>query len=226
MLHKTLGSVTGPSHVAKGEPCQDVAAIHEHGDLTLLVVSDGAGSLKNSHVGAAVAVEAAGESLATVADVSVDSAAYIVESSRAAVLALDEPDVGCTIALLLTDGENWAAAGIGDSFVVVEASGTLEAFSSEPGEFVNITQLLTSRDVDLWSSEGEGFFAAAACSDGLEHHTLKDSQPHEAFWRDVFRRVSRGTHIQSIIEFMDKNEMLDDDTSAAIGVLDTHSTDE
>ena len=223
MMHKTVGSVTGPSHITNGTPCQDVAAIYESNGFTLLVVADGAGSLTRSDEGAAVAAASARESLEDVFDASVDSAIHIVDSARADLLELDDSEMGCTLAILITDGPNWAVAGIGDSFVVVDSDTGLEAFSSEPSEYANITQLLTSQSVDVWSSEGSGFRAGAACSDGLEHHTLKAQQPHEGFWQNVFNRVVNGDEIQPIIDFMNHSEMLDDDTSAAICVVEDSS---
>lgn len=220
-MHSTMGSAVGPLHRTQNKPCQDAVAVVENNGLTLIAVADGAGSLEYSELGAAEAIDVAARELEVVSEASVDSAIHLVDSARAAVLSHDDPQLGCTLALLITDGENWAVAGIGDSFAVVDAEDDLRAFSSPASEYANVTQLLTSRAVDVWSSEGSGFIAGAVCSDGLEHYTLVEGEPHELFWNDVFARVRRGTEIQSIIDFMESREMLDDDTTAAICTVST-----
>lgn len=218
-FHTTMGSAIGPAHVTQGTPCQDAVTVVERNGLTLIAVADGAGSLEYSELGAAEAIDSVTRELDDVDGATIDAAVYLVETARADVLARNDSELGCTLALLITDGRNWATAGIGDSFVVVDAENDLRAFSSPAGEYANITQLLTSREVEVWTGEGTDFVAGAACSDGLEHYTLVDEQPHGLFWNDVFARVRRGTEIQSIIDFMDTREMLDDDTSAAICVM-------
>lgn len=215
-MHTTVGTVTGPHHLSKGEDNQDRVLQTTHNGLTLIAVSDGAGSLKNSGLGADIALQAAETALHEIDEVSDDSAIYIVEQARAAVLEQDDHELGCTLALCLTDMSSWAVAGIGDSFAVVQANGALIHFSSAPNEYANITQLLTSVDVDVWAFDGSDIQAAAVCSDGLEHKTLVNQEPHEGFWGDIFNRVSNGLEIQDVLEFMNAKEMLDDDTTTAI----------
>lgn len=223
-IRLTMGSVIGPYHLHRNQPCQDRVMISESSGITVLAVADGAGSLAYSEIGAEQALVEVEKELSSIADATVDSAVYLVDSARAHILNLNDRELGCTLALALTDGERWSVAGIGDSFAVIHSDDGLSAYSSPPNEYANITQLLTSDSVDVWSDEGRGFRAAAVCSDGLERQTLVQCEPHEPFWLNLFQRTENGGEVQALLDFMNRSDILDDDTSAALAVRGDYST--
>lgn len=213
----TTGTATGPYHLLRGIPNQDSVMVHEANGILLLAVSDGAGSLANSDLGSLTAVTAAAKTLGEVSEASVDSAAFIVESAAQAVLDLEETEVGCTLAVVLLAGDNWATAGVGDSFSVIRADGAFHMFSSEPQELANLTELLTARDYDIWSADGTGADAAAVSSDGLEHLTLSKREAVPGFWGSIFARNSTGDfNIQRLVDYLELSQLLDDDTTVAV----------
>lgn len=222
----TTGTATGPYHILRSIPNQDSVIVHEANGILLLAVSDGAGSLERSDLGSLTAVTAAAETLHEVSEVSVDSAAFLIESAVQAVLDLEDTEVGCTLAVVLLDGENWATAGVGDSFSVIRADGELHMFSAEPHDLANITELLTSRDFDIWSADGTGADAAAASSDGLDHLTISKREPVSGFWNDMFARTANADFkVQRLIDFLEISERLDDDTTIALAARSSQSQD-
>lgn len=222
----TTGTAAGPYHVLRSIPNQDSVIVHEANGLLLLAVSDGAGSLERSDVGSLTAVTAAAETLNEVSEASVDSAVFLVESAIQSILELEDSEVGCTLAVVLLDGDNWATAGVGDSFSIIRANGALQMFSSEPQAFANITQLLTSRDYEIWRADGSGADAAAVSSDGLEHLTISKREAVPGFWNDIFARTSNDDfEIQSLVDYLEASERLDDDTTVAVASRSLQSQD-
>lgn len=223
------GTIIGPLHVRNNTPNQDRYGIGEEGDQRVLVVADGAGSLPKSDEGAEIAVNAVlgiwqesvlaedfentVEHLETVWHDCIDAAIEAIKDQD------DYKNYGSTLAVAMFSDDCWVAGTIGDSFVVVKKSDEEWIYiSSAKNEFANYTELLTSsnphRNIQLGT---EGALAFAVASDGLEHSTIVQGQPHTRFWRG-FLRDGSPVRAEDILTRMSELGRIDDDTTLALAI--------
>lgn len=152
-------SVIGPLHVQKGLPCQDACAFEVvSAKYSIIVVADGLGSAAHSERGAAVAVQAALDSLKKGLEDGEPTGELLLGlvggAVRAARQALEEAsvlencalrDLACTLIVLTATPDSLAVAHIGDGAVVAETDRGLELVSAPAdSEYVNEVVPLTS----------------------------------------------------------------------------------
>jgi hypothetical protein len=225
------GTITGPHHSRRSEPNQDAHAwLVLPGDLAVLAVADGAGSLPRSGDGARRAVRIATDTAATALNAltaGVDGA-QLAEHAAAALTAaaadlVADPDsaaLGCTLVVAIVSPAAWAVALVGDSFAVLTLPDGTHQLIRPPaaGEYVNITQLLTSRDAEILCAHGdEPLAAVTAATDGLAHPALVGDAAHPGFFTPLVRRAGDADlNVTSLLEHMHCAQRLDDDTTVVV----------
>jgi hypothetical protein len=220
-----LGTVEGPYHRKNGIPNQDVAYWHETEELFIGAVADGAGSLKHSDVGAfdaaSAAVTAVYEALATVP--FEELVARGIEAGQAAQLANEDyKEYGSTLTMVIlaADGR-WAAGGVGDSFAVIHLEdGSHELVTGTAiGEFANITELLTSKEIHPLYADGDGAVGFSLSSDGLENVALSKKEAHPGFWNGIRDKANDGSlRVDELFGWLDSLDRIVDDTTLLTAV--------
>lgn len=220
------GTIVGPHHKKQGEGNQDAFAYIQENGYTIIACADGAGSLKNSGVGASIAAATSVEEVldALIIGNSMEEALHKgVERARDAVMSREDWDtLGCTLSVAVYANDQWGVALVGDSFAVIspEKDDHLLLHRESDSEYANITKLLTSSNYDPMFVYGNGpVVAMSVASDGLTNLSidLKDKQPTNAFWNPVVSRCAdHELDIQSFLFHMDDKEKLYDDTTLVV----------
>lgn len=223
----SAATVKGPHHRRRDEPNQDAFHAFEGEGFVLVAAADGAGSLEKSHEGAHLAVHVA-TAKAVEAIEAGDSFAEALEQALAAaretLLAQAEASLmGCTLALGALSQTEWGLAVVGDAFGVASREDGTHELVQPPShsEFANITRLLTSKEYEpLIVSHSETVAGVSVATDGMTHATIKEGSPVAGFWTPMVRRVQTTEFLMgSLLEHMDAQERLDDDTTLAMAVL-------
>lgn len=222
MFTLSQSSRIGIAHINGGTPNQDsYGSIIEDG-YAVLVVADGAGSLKLSHTGSQEAVFTALESIKS-SGLEPNTPREDLERfvADAIFLAndtiLNNPngrDMGCTMAVAIVNQAGWATGCYGDSFAIVR-TGDDYVFSTgeQEHEFANITNLLgRSEDIIPIIQSGDTVpLGVAVSTDGLLRISVKKNRPTAGFWDVVFNE--NGINGDAFLEFLDNKGKLDDDTT-------------
>lgn len=223
LWHVNKAVMTGPYHIKKGEESQDRIVVDCVGDYAILIAADGAGSLVRSSEGAEVAVAEAHEYITDAIAGSIDLDEQLVSSAinaaREAIFEHDDPkQMGCTLAVVVSDGDKWVAGVVGDSFVVIKNETELLFVQEErKSEFANITALLTGKTISPALSSGTGVIAMGVSTDGLLHGTIEQGVPTPGFWNTVFAKVHSGElSLDDVLTHMDSLDLIDDDTTLGI----------
>lgn len=177
------GRVTGESHRARGERCQDAYFYHAYGEQVALVLADGAGSAPQAAIGSRLAVNVAGRGAVqamTQGQNLVETAQQAVAAARAALE--QQPyalrDLACTFLLALWCSGKCVVLQIGDGWIVlIEPEDCRAAFRPKRGEYANQTHFLTQSD---WREQmqievvarPDRLLGLALLSDGLERATV------------------------------------------------------
>lgn len=126
-MYRTFkGSAPGPLLEKLGKENQDFAWFEQYDDWNILIVADGAGSLKNSRVGAELSVNTFVYALVNRFN-NVDSSEMLASSMVSAlentVEVLKEQDeyreLGSTFAAAVFNGDLWATVVVGDAKTIV-----------------------------------------------------------------------------------------------------------
>lgn len=187
-------SVAGTAHLRRGIGCSDSSAFFQiGGEISVLVVADGAGSAENSAAASTWAVEAVSEYLtANISPtyiLSTDWQKVLGDSVIATRRALEEKSANngwtlrscsTTLAVVVATADMVAAVSVGDSIIVIRDSDQTWSTLSLPenGEYVNEAYFVTSRDYisHIRYSHFTGQVSAiAAFSDGLNVITLTNA---------------------------------------------------
>lgn len=200
-------SVMGTSHVKANLPCQDYSLCEMLNEQTLcIVVSDGAGSAIYADKGAKIACKETLDALKeyfadenTIAEINRNFA----EESRSRILkaihnqadlkSCTIRDFACTL-LVAVIGETMAVFWqVGDGAIVVyEPHPTTEYrlfFQPAKGEYANMTEFITQKDVMLQFEIRRGKVdEVAIISDGLEclALNLKEQEAFAPFFQSMF----------------------------------------
>lgn len=217
------GSLIGPHHGKSGQQNQDAFGFLEKDGLLIIAAADGAGSLELSHVGAQLAIDVViEEAFACSRDHGLDLIVELaIESARTVLMNHPDKDlIGCTLAVVGIVEDEWAVGVAGDAFAIIQAEdGTHELFENPPaGEYANITQLLTSDEINILIENSRNPIKAAAVStDGLEHASLKNGEPFSGFWTPVFNwAAEEKLDVPSLLEHMNTQDKIDDDTTLVV----------
>jgi hypothetical protein len=181
-------SVKGECH--KETECQDSFTWTVRNGLLIVAVSDGAGSSKQSRLGADTAVKSAvsaienvsgkGFDLEELAQNSVYSARETLER-KSSELGVELGELACTLVVVVASGDQFSVAHIGDGAVIIVTESGLEVFSEpERSEYVNETTFLTS---DQWRTtlrtKTRKACSLAIFTDGIQRGVLiKENQEY------------------------------------------------
>lgn len=252
------GTMTGPIHIAKGFPNQDAYNVltNEEMGLTVVSLADGAGSLERSDLGAQKATEESCKFVESLYQndifLNAQSPIYTSQSSQKfsrnylssivesamwktveVIQSEEDREIGSTLVLFAVDKNFWACCVVGDSFAVIHTKEDHYELLTSPtvGEFANITQLLTSRNIEVTTFEGrrEEISGFALSSDGLEFvGVTKNVGPAPQFWNGVFSRVHYGNFsVEGFLNFLlSKGKIEDDTTLIAVSVNEEEEEDD
>ena len=177
----------GRSHLAADAPCQDSVATCYRRNVSVVALSDGAGSAELSHIGSRACVSALCDACCRSFDLiwkMTDEAARVslVRSIRKALVK--ELPSGCEIGSLASTAlvvavrrNRYIAAHLGDGVIGVKGGDSLRLLSGpDNGEHSNETAFVTSNDAvgrmriyrGLINSEGERITGFILMSDGPE----------------------------------------------------------
>ena len=227
------GTVTGPHHEHRGEDNQDAFAVLQENGFTVIAAADGAGSLALSGIGASIAASTAVNEAMDCLTAGCGAPEAVENAITCAREALrSRPDVdqlGCTLAVAVLTGSDWATGVVGDAFTVVSHDATTHEFIApeRESEYANITKLLTSKSITPRYASGQGNpVAVAVASDGLLSTSVKGGEASEGFWNPLIARATNGVmDAQAFLYYMRANEKLDDDATLVIAarVVDAES---
>lgn len=225
MSHTVAGAtIQGPDYRGLKDINQDsLYSISENG-VTVIAVSDGAGSLINSHIGAQISSQiSAEETLDSIFDGNTleESVRIGVEKAREALLSRDDYEtIGCTLAVAVISDQGWAAGVVGDAFAVISYSETQHEMIQpiQESEFANITKLLTSNSYNpIYVSGTETPLGISVASDGLIPSAIENGKALPGFWSPLIDRVSEEKiDISSFLTFIKNQGKISDDTTLII----------
>jgi Protein phosphatase 2C len=214
-----MASAIGTSHLASGQPCQDS---HYHltlndvdgNPVTILVLSDGAGSAAQAEVGSTLACETFAKLVADyisaggrVENISRDLAGRWIAgvlyrlSLKSWHAELRPRDYACTLLTVISGTQATMFLQVGDGAIVISDGWTTSwrhVFWPQHGEFANTTNFITSEDVfeimDFLVTT-EPVVEIALFSDGLENMLLQKASKsvHAPFFDSMFPSVRRST---------------------------------
>lgn len=216
-----MASAVGTAHLASGLSCQD-SHFHQTlndaaGDpVTILVVSDGAGSASQAAIGSTLACQTfaklVGDYISAgglVENISRELASRWVTgvvyrlSLRAWHEEKDRGDYACTLLAVICGGQATVFLQIGDGAIVISDGWTTawrHVFWPQHGEFVNTTNFITSEDVlevTEFHRTTDPVAEIALFTDGLENLVLNKANRtvHAPFFDSMFPAVrgSRAT---------------------------------
>jgi hypothetical protein len=212
-----MASAIGTSHLATGQPCQDS---HFHltlddadgNPVTVLALSDGAGSAAQAEIGSKLACETFAK---LVADY-ISSGGRVEKIGRelagrwiAGVIyrlslkswadGLQPRDYACTLLAVICGERATAFLQVGDGAIVLSegrSTAWRHVFWPQHGEFANTTNFITSEDVFEtmeFQTTAEPVLEVALFSDGLENMLLHkaDKTVHAPFFDSMFPSVRR-----------------------------------
>lgn len=158
VIWKRCGRVKqGRSHLSVNVPCQDSVATLYRRNVSVVALSDGAGSAELSHIGSMICVtklcEACCRSFDIIWKMSEETArASLVRSIRNA-LAEELPDgheinsLASTVLVVAVKRNRYIAAHLGDGVIGVQSGDSLRLLSGpDNGEHSNETTFVTSND--------------------------------------------------------------------------------
>lgn len=174
--------VTGPSHRAKGDPCQDYVATRSAGRTFVLVACDGAGSAPLSAVGAEIVAETISDIFLDIAsdlekrdpgEWVIDEIIQAIVAARARIRDQCAPknsiaDYHSTLVAIVCHSTGGFICHIGDGWgvAVTEQSGGISSTVSSPrnGEYANETFFVTEagwiKNLNITPFNGSPIFAA------------------------------------------------------------------
>jgi len=231
------GCVIGAAHEREGTTRQDAVRVHAHDDgaTVVIAVADGAGSAPEGGTGAAAAAAAAVDAAidaVTAGAPPIDAANRALDAALVAVERVaGERELGAfasTLAVAVITREETGAAVVGDSAVVVSATGALAVLTGDPSEYVNETTFLTSTNFD--SARRAATIAgpidgAAVFSDGLALLALDapSGRPHAPFFTPLFDFAATGepgaerdAALEAFLSSPRVRERTDDDVTLAL----------
>lgn len=216
----SLGSIPGPYHLKSGLPNQDSVLYQDEGDWLFGGVADGAGSLKYSDEGSFIALRTAIDSMVSLRkSLGIEE---LVETSvmqaRKALLAKpDAREFGATLSIVaLHSSGEWASAAVGDSYSVIhEENGNHKLITgAKPGEYANLTELLTSKKINVKVDSGINAIGFSSSTDGLERVSLQNNEAHPGFWDGIRdKAIAENLEIHRLFDWLNSLDKIEDDTS-------------
>lgn len=219
------GTISGP-YKDPNRVNQDSSAYLQENGYTVIAVADGAGSLKNSHIGSNLAANTAVNEVmdALISGAQIDEAIKLgIDSARTTLLERDDrKDVGCTLVIGAILENIWGIGIVGDSYAVITLEdGEHTVIEREPdSEFVNFTKLITSTEYDPFIIvKDEPIKAMTVTTDGLHHSSVQQGKATQGFWNPLITMCSEGNIVlDDFLEYMNSMDKINDDTTLVVAV--------
>ncbi len=214
MWRHVAQSLQGPSHAAEGSVCQDshlvrvVGGDDEAAQTLIACVADGAGSVKHSDIGSALACEAIVdsatryyESLGSFSQLQLGDVVAWCESVREKLRAAADAhscqmrELATTLCAAFLSPEGSIFFQIGDGAITVGNRGIYGVvFWPQSGEYVNVTNFMTSDNYQndlVFQATPSRFTDLALFTDGIERLALnfENQTPHLPFFQPLFQAV-------------------------------------
>ncbi len=239
-------SVTGISHVERGELCQDscyadfyITPSREH--FFIGIVSDGAGSASEGACGAELVSVKAREIIESwISDQGNNFDEQIVKNwiqqirnrvvRESDIKGLSVRDFACTLLGAVVGPNKSAFFQIGDGAIIVSKGDSYKpVFWPDSGEYANMTFFLTDEDylshlrIEISESQDE----IALFSDGLQHLALvyKTQSVHHPFFEPMFSLLRKENsesccvldeQLKNFLNSSNVNERTDDDKTLVL----------
>jgi hypothetical protein len=179
------------------ERCDDVCICETLGDYIIAAVSDGAGSAKHAHEGAAITCQTFLELAIPLFSGAIEPSCLLASVQKRIPAPLHEAH-SCTFVGAIAGPKGVLILQIGDGACIVKKSDSTE-FSipiwPEETEFLNHTFFVTMPDAEAHLRVHrleKPIEQLALFTDGLQHLVLdlKTRQPHQPFFRSVFEKLA------------------------------------
>lgn len=185
-IRMAASAIRGRSHESSGTPCQDRATFSRGRTVSVIALSDGAGSARFSDAGANIVVSGVTKYLRanfhTLLDLDGDQIAERIIArlqkslDRYATTENILPtDLAATLLFVATDGDEFLCGQLGDGRIArfsLDLSQSESVFDGHKGEHFNETVFVTSnsalRELDLEWGDTKGIGGFALMSDGTE----------------------------------------------------------
>lgn len=220
--------VTTPNPYTPHKPNQDA---HHHltgtNHIWIGAIADGAGSKTLAHQGSYLAVTTALNYITTQQPNPETNLTNLLQKTlnhtRNTLLNHPTPHkIGTTLALAITTPTQWAAACVGDAFIVAQTNNELTTITGPPaGEYANITELLTSETIHpTYAHSPTPPTTIALSTDGLTQTTLTPTgTPSPKFWNPLFRKAHHNTlNLRALANHMATNDLVTDDVTLIVHV--------
>ena len=235
----------GLSHKVAGIGCQDRVLVRENEHCVVAALSDGLGSLTNSHIASAAATQGIWEIFSAVGEEPLaltspeqkqQFAASIVEKLTSCIHAaataheVAVSTMDCTLAFVYVSKlHHYAVAGrLGDSAVCVIGEENSVAIN-DGGHSANGTSALLDRDaaaqleISVWNIPAQNIYGFVLCSDGLDGEIYMKGSPQvkkaaEVYFNSVQNAADPQSAIRERIALLTahKDSSFDDDISVAV----------
>lgn len=227
----SAGSIIGPYHIQNKLPNQDDFRINNFAhDGFVLVVADGAGSLKESDKGAMIIVETVMKHVQENFENTSETLGELLNNAflKARENLLNQEnfkELGCTAAGFVNFENNWASIVVGDSFIVTGFENNFKfstGIQNSDNEFANVTRLMTSDKYEAFVQEGSNNIDfVAVCTDGMMDIGIQGlDSPVVGFWSTLREYIhDENFHMSELLKFLEKEERLVDDTTIAAASL-------
>jgi hypothetical protein len=235
-------SVTGTSHIANGQSCQDAfrTNVVEPERYLVIALSDGAGSAAHSDIGATyvcdefirritLAPKTELFSVSTIKALFADvrNGLFMEAQHR----GLSARDLACTALLVVLGQDQAMFAQVGDGAIVFKVDEDYQlAFWPESAEYVNTTDFLTDELYEQRiqvSVVSQHIVEVCALTDGLQRLALDYASkvPYRDFFSPLFRRLIEADDVESLRspfrEFLSSERICartDDDKTLVVAV--------
>ena len=244
-IRMAAAEVIGRAHESRGEKCQDRAECSRGRTVSVIALSDGAGSASHAALGAETSVTVISKFLRAnfhflLQQNNDDISIHITERTQSSLNRLAKKggihikDLAATLLFAATDGENYLCGQIGDGRIAKftkELHATL-MFQPYKGEFINETVFITNPTADKYlqveigsMSEYSGF---ALMSDGAEESLFNRSTNQFAqglarimTWFDAHSERSVQVAIQQNLEEVMRQKTMDDLSLAILKIAES-----
>ena len=208
--------ITGKNHIKNSEVCQDNwrAYYSINNKLTILVLSDGAGSSKKSNIGSKLICEEIINECSNYTIKEIENREWwikLIKNVHHEILNKDKnnnlQDYRATLLVAIISHEEnlLLTTHIGDGYVL--AFDEINAhIISEPsnGEYVNETYFFTQNDFEqnlrIYNHELTKYKYIMLTSDGLEPIIMKNKKPFEGFFKPVIKFLINEENDKKIYE--------------------------
>lgn len=217
MFNVFEGTIIGPHHEKLKEPSQDYYSYVQNNTRISLSVCDGAGSHKNSLLGATIVSEEIVKRFQNLENIE-ESVNEILNVKELLLKNPQSATMGTTLVSSIITNDDFIINSVGDSFAVIHYrdGSHLLVKNDDVSEFANVTELLTSNNSRIQTILGKTskIFGISIATDGLENVSIKNGEAFNGFWTPLVNKALHGDlDITALLKHVkDSGRLLDDAT--------------